>query len=1073
MAAVAGLPAGQAVAFQAEGELASYEIALPVLEGEAGFSTPEAAEAAWQDFARQTEGVWSAVWNQATETPERMLGRGPALVSPGMTSELVERVSRDFLRENRSLFRVDTDDLTPLSVRQGRGVWFVTFGQLHDGLVVEGARLDLRYGVTGNLLLAGGVIHPNIDIQTTPGMSGDEAVGFAVRDLPSDWRPALEGTPELRVLPLARGSSYEYRLIYSFVFDVSSPRSRWQTSVDANTGEILHRTNLVRYAELTGTVNGDIQEMEPTGPYVELGHPHNRISFEGLGAFYTDEDGSFSVTAPNEDPRMATVGINGRWLNSNRQDGPDAEIAVMATPGVPLDVKFDDGNSHPAERDVYYHGTLAHDYMKNIDSGLTALDYEMSGNVNISQTCNAYWDGSSINFFQEGGGCANTGQIADVIYHEYGHGVTQFTYAPLAPNGAMHEGFSDYLANTITDQPLVGIGFYGPGSHLRNSDNDRTWPAPECGGQVHCVGEVIAGALWHMRENLIDELGDHDAGVELADDLWHFAKYGINNTFESYYFDLLAVDDDNGTLVDGTPHGISIVQAFDRHNIGPGFILEILHDPLADTEDSTSSHPVVATFSSFVPVLEESLAVYYSTSTGFTESWTRLPMTPTGEIREYMAEIPPQPYTTTVRYYISGATSMFDLTAVLPEGAPGDAFEFIVGVDATPPTIVHVPIGNRSAYVWPVEVTADVTDNQALAEVVLEYKINGEDQTPVTLTQDDDSDTYRGLFGGSVSVGDLVEYRIRATDAAESPNTAFDPAIGFHQFEIELEMKMNAENGSEGWTHDVVTQGYTDQWHISTERNFTLGGQYSWKFGDTGNGPYADLADGALITPAITLGVDAVLTFYDWIDAEVQNASQAWDGAVVELTTDGGATWDLIEPVGGYPYTIVNNPASPFPGGYPCFSGSHDWEQQTFELAAFQGETIQIRFRFGSDGYVTEEGWHVDDIVLIPDQGSSDVSFEGGRPLVTGLEGARPNPFNPLTTIRFTVAEPRERLELSVFDISGRLVRRLMEGAAEAGAYSVIWDGRNDAGHEVPSGLYFATMKTHGVKESAKLLLVK
>lgn len=1072
--AMAGAGTGPASAFQADADLFSYEVALPEAEAQASPSTPVAARAGWEDFLRGTEGAWSALWDPATETPTRILGRGPALVSPGMTQEAVERISRDFVSDNESLFRVDARDLTPLSVRQGRGVWFVTYGQLHDGLPVEGARLDLRYGVTGNLILVGGSIHPDIDVATVASLGADEAVEIAGLDLPPEWRPVVEGAPELRILPLAGDSGYEYRLIYSLVLDVPSPRGRWQTYVDANTGEILHRTNLVRYADFTGTVEGDIQEIEPTDPYMELGHPHNRVSFDGLGAFYTDVDGSFTVPSPDSDPRMVTVQINGRWINSNRQDGADAEIQTLATPDVPLDLKFDDGNSHAAERDVYYHGNVVHDYVKNIDPGLTGIDYEMNGNVNLNQTCNAFWDGNAINFFMEGGGCANTGQIADVIYHEYGHGVTQFTYEPLGPNGAMHEGFSDYLANTITDQSLIGIGFFGPGTFLRNSDNDRTWPAPECGGESHCVGEVISGALWHMRENLIDELGDHDAGVSLADQLWHFAMYGINNNFEDYYYDLLAVDDDNGTLLDGTPHGISIVEAFDRHNIGPGFTLEILHDPLPDSEDSTSSHPVVATFSSFVPVQEESLAVYYTTSTEtLGESWTRLAMTPTGEIREYVAEIPPQPYTTTVRYYISGATETMDLMATLPEGAPGDAFEFIVGVDNTPPTIVHTPLSNHSKYAWPAEVTAEVTDNQGVAEVVLEYKINGEDQTPVTLTKDPDSDIYRGSFGGSVEIGDLVEYRLRATDVAQDPNTILNPLLGFHQFNIELEMKMNAENGAEDWDHEIVTQGYVDQWHISTERNFTDGGQFSWKFGDTGNGPYADLADGALITPPILLGTGAELTFYHWIEAETQNSVQAWDGAVVELTSDGGANWGLIEPVGGYPYVILPNPASPFPGNYPCFSGEHDWQQEVFELDAFQGETVQIRFRFGSDGYVTEEGWHVDDIVLVPDEVSSDVSFEGGLPLATALRGALPNPFNPRTTIRLTVAEPRDRLELSVFDISGRLVRRLMEGPVAPGTYNVTWDGRSDAGRDVPSGLYFARMKTRDIEQSTKLLLMK
>ena len=59
----------------------------------------------------------------------------------------------------------------------------------------------------------------------------------------------------------------------------------------------------------------------------------------------------------------------------------------------------------------------------------------MPAKVNIGSEdpywpCNAYWDYYGINMFSEGGGCAGTDQMADVVYHEYGHGIMQFTYDP-------------------------------------------------------------------------------------------------------------------------------------------------------------------------------------------------------------------------------------------------------------------------------------------------------------------------------------------------------------------------------------------------------------------------------------------------------------------------------------------------------------------------------------------------------------------------------------------------------------------------------------------------------------------
>jgi Zn-dependent metalloprotease len=1061
-----------AQAFQERPELRALERPLATVEEPVSAAVPASLGPAWERFQEETGRLWDAAW--AGGRLRRLAGGGPQLVAPGMDPMAVEAVSRGFLQQHAELFQLSDVDLELLAARRRAGIWFVTFQQRYAGYPVLEGRMDLRFGRQGHLLLVQDRLWLGLDAPTFPAISEQAAVDAARAGLPWDSQPE-EGI-RLVVVPGQLVGDAQDHLAYELVLSVEEPRSRWQTLVDATTGEILARTNLVRYATLSGTVTGGIQELTPTDPYTDLGMPEVRLTFDGLGAVFTDLDGNFSTQAPNADPRLVTIRLDGRWVNVDRMDGPDAQIDTTAIPDVPLQVHFDDSNSHPAERDAFYHVNVAHDYIKGVDPSLAWVDYEMIARVNINQTCNAYWDGSSVNFFREGGSCANTAQIADVVYHEYGHGVTQFTYAPMAPNGAMHEGFSDYYANTLTDQPLVGLGFFGPGTWLRNSDNDRTWPAPECGGEPHCVGEVIAGALWHMRENLIASLGDHDAGVALADSLFHFARYGGNNNFEDYYWDLLVVDDDNGTLLDGTPHALEIIQAFARHNIGPGFTLDILHEPLADTEDSTASYPVVAVFASPVGLNEDSLAVYYKTSIlgGGGQDWTRLAMTPTGGIREYQAEIPAQPYNTVVSYYIAGATDTLGLEATLPAGAPDEVFTFRVGVDHEPPVIAHTPLGDRSLYVWPVGVSAEVTDNLGVSEVALEYRINGVDQPVVLMTPTGEGDLYEGTFQGDVELGDVVAYRIRATDAAQDPNTAYDPPAGYHEFQIVLDVTMDGEMGAQDWTHTGVTPGYVDQWHLSSQRNHTPEGTTSWKFGDTGGGNYADLADGALLTPPVTLGTSARLTFFHWIDAEIQNASLAWDGAILELTTDGGATWELIEPEGGYPYTIIDNPASPFPGGTPCFSGSHDWQQEVFRLADYEGQTVQIRFRFGSDGAVTEEGWYVDDIVLRPDSlVASDAPTTAGTPLRTALATIRPNPFWPRTTIRLAVGEGSGKVDLAIFDVSGRRVRQLLDGRLAPGYHQVVWDGRNDAGDPVPSGMYMIRLRSRGVWESGKLMLVK
>jgi hypothetical protein len=69
-----------------------------------------------------------------------------------------------------------------------------------------------------------------------------------------------------------------------------------------------------------------------------------------------------------------------------------------------------------------------------------------------------------------------------------------------------------------------------------------------------------------------------------------------------------------------------------------------------------------------------------------------------------------------------------------------------------------------------------------------------------------------------------------------------------------------------------------------------------------------------------------------------------------------------------------------------------------------------------------------------------------------------PNPFNALTRIIYRLDQPAE-VELSVYDLTGRTVRNLVQNRAEAGNYQVLWDGTNERGHSLPSGIYFAKIQ--------------
>jgi len=93
-------------------------------------------------------------------------------------------------------------------------------------------------------------------------------------------------------------------------------------------------------------------------------------------------------------------------------------------------------------------------------------------------------------------------------------------------------------------------------------------------------------------------------------------------------------------------------------------------------------------------------------------------------------------------------------------------------------------------------------------------------------------------------------------------------------------------------------------------------------------------------------------------------------------------------------------------------------------------------------------------------------------PAQTRLAGAQPNPFNPRTTIAFELAAAAEA-RLSIVDLQGRRLRALAAGPLPAGRHEVVWDGRDDAGRQLPSGAYMVELSAGGARQMSKLLLVK
>ncbi|MDM7917203.1 MAG: S8 family serine peptidase, partial [Candidatus Eisenbacteria bacterium] len=168
------------------------------------------------------------------------------------------------------------------------------------------------------------------------------------------------------------------------------------------------------------------------------------------------------------------------------------------------------------------------------------------------------------------------------------------------------------------------------------------------------------------------------------------------------------------------------------------------------------------------------------------------------------------------------------------------------------------------------------------------------------------------------------------------------------------------------------------------------------------------------------------------------------------------------------------------------------WVNPAYTLTGFTN--LRFRFVFVSNASQTREGAYVDDILLtgvpsgglLPDPGPAVViAAAGGRESMSSerrvvspgdasvLLTASPNPFRPRTTIRLQLPEAAGA-RLAIYAVDGRRVAVLHDGALPAGPHEFVWNGSEDVGRPVPSGVYYARLMLDGrLSGETRLLLLK
>jgi hypothetical protein len=229
----------------------------------------------------------------------------------------------------------------------------------------------------------------------------------------------------------------------------------------------------------------------------------------------------------------------------------------------------------------------------------------------------------------------------------------------------------------------------------------------------------------------------------------------------------------------------------------------------------------------------------------------------------------------------------------------------------------------------------------------------------------------------------------------------------------------------------------------------------------TANGPVgggigdADVDNGrtTLYSPVIDVSglSNPIIQYYRWyVNDGNGTVDDAWK---VQISSNGGTTWVTTDS------TRVTTAA---------------WKEVKVRVADYVAPTSQLRMRFIADdsgsGSIVEAG--VDDFRIwnaVPE----------GTPVSGGSGSARfallpnvPNPFNPRTEMRFDLAQ-EGRAKLSIYSLEGRLVRTLVNGTMSAGRHALAWDGRDNNGNSVASGVYLMRLDAFNESASRKIVLAK
>jgi hypothetical protein len=484
-----------------------------------------------------------------------------------------------WLDANRAILGVDTGELAAPTIgtyENGRLV-HVNADRVINGVPVRSSFVKGTLN-SGNLVLYGTHNWGAIDVSTTPSISSEQARSVVVTHLSGFTITGWWQKPELVLVPMANGAAsaanegrgLRYRLAWALGPKVQGSLGGWEALVDAHSGQLLSFADMNHYLNHKKVIGGIFpvsnDGQSPGGVPDGIEQP----GFPMSHAFVFDSDGN-QLQANSEglvqvDGQYSTE-LTGPFLRIVDNCGfideatvcPALDLGISGGTDCTVPAGHSPGDTHSARTGFYEVNRLIDQAKSWVGPGAASnlwMNRQLPANMNINNSCNAFFSfadtGSpttgSINFYREtsnspnSGVCRNTGEIAAVFDHEWGHGLDFFDDTASVSNPG--EAYADMAAIMRLNTSCIGRGFFktsfcgGNGdpctecTGVREDDwkkrqsgrpHDIQWilgqnptvpggcpgsasPGPPdppvnsgpCGGSTHCEGTIIGEAVWDL-----------------------------------------------------------------------------------------------------------------------------------------------------------------------------------------------------------------------------------------------------------------------------------------------------------------------------------------------------------------------------------------------------------------------------------------------------------------------------------------------------------------------------------------------------------------------------------------------